>query len=91
VIASLGVLFCARSIDDPDAVTYQENSMSTFILRKPAVQERTGLSESTIARMVKRGDFPAPVQISSRTVGWKSDLVDEWINSRPSSTGNAQA
>lgn len=56
------------------------------ILRKPHVKERTGLSEATIRRMVVRGDFPAPVQLGARAVGWKSDQVDEWIRSRFSTT-----
>ena len=51
----------------------------TKVLRLPAVIERTGLSESTIRRQVRRGTFPAPVPLGDRAVGWDSDAVDGWI------------
>ena len=47
------------------------------------VIERTGLSGTTIWRMENRGEFPARVQISENRVGWYSDEIDEFIESRP--------
>ena len=43
---------------------------------------RTGLSKSTVYAMVRRGEFPAPVSLGARAVGWSSHLVDGWINVR---------
>jgi len=52
------------------------------IFRKPQVRALTGLGDSTIRRMVKKGDFPAPVQLSPRAVGWRSEAVLAWIEAR---------
>lgn len=43
---------------------------------------RTGLSKSSIYAMVRRGEFPAPVSLGTRAVGWSSHLVDAWVNVR---------
>ena len=53
------------------------------IIRLPEVRSVTGLSRSTIYRRVAQGEFPAPVQISERAVGWREDEVMEWIERRP--------
>jgi len=57
----------------------------TKILRKPAVQETTGLSGSSIDRKVKVGDFPKPIQLGARAVGWPDFVVYDWLNERAKS------
>ena len=52
------------------------------ILRLPAVLELTGLSRTTIWRMVKRGEFPQPVALGARARGWRASEVQEWMDSR---------
>ena len=32
----------------------------------------------TLTRRIKRGEFPAPIRISSRNVAWLKREVDEW-------------
>jgi len=56
--------------------------MSTSILRLPAVKSRTGLSRSTIYQRVADGDFPRPVSLGPRAVGWLAHEVDAWIEDR---------
>jgi predicted DNA-binding transcriptional regulator AlpA len=34
-------------------------------------------------REVKRGAFPAPVQISARLIGWPESVIAAWLASRP--------
>ena len=61
------------------------------LLRIPEVIQRTGLSRSTIYRMVDRGEFPRPVPLTSRTVAWSSSEIDRWIQERlagPRAGGN---
>lgn len=41
------------------------------------------LSTGTIQTMVRKGEFPAPRQLSGRRVGYLLREVDEWIESRP--------
>ncbi len=48
------------------------------LLRLPAVKQRTGMSRTTIYRLMKSGEFPAPVRLSDRAVGWRSDELAEW-------------
>ena len=60
--------------DDPDADSY---------LRFPEVKSRTGLSRTTIHRLIKAGDFPAPKSLGVRAVGWKASAVKHWCASRP--------
>jgi prophage regulatory protein len=52
------------------------------LLRRPDVQQRTGLSRSSLYNLIKEGRFPRPVQISDRSVAWISDDIDRWINTR---------
>ena len=55
------------------------------IMRLPAVVQETGLSKATIWRRVRTGDFPLPVRLGgpqSRAVGWRSEEVEEWVESR---------
>jgi prophage regulatory protein len=62
----------------------QEYVAST-ILRRRQVEKLTGLSRSTIYQYVKAGDFPPPVRLGARAVGWCYADVLVWINSRETS------
>lgn len=53
--------------------------MTNTILRLPAVKKKTGQSRSTIYEKVQRGEFPAPVKIGERAVGWVEAEVDSWV------------
>jgi prophage regulatory protein len=52
------------------------------LLRFDDVQERTGLSRSTIWRLEHRGVFPKRVQVSANVVAWLEDEVVAWIQAR---------
>lgn len=52
------------------------------ILRLPEVSHATGLSRSTIYRLVRSGTFPQSVALTARTVGWRIDEVEAWIAAR---------
>lgn len=56
--------------------------MVTKILRLPKVKSCTGLSRSTIYLRISEGNFPAPVSLGGRAVGWIEAEVDEWLNQR---------
>jgi prophage regulatory protein len=45
------------------------------ILRRKHVEDRTGLSRSTIYLRIQEGTFPRPVSLGARAVGWPSDEV----------------
>lgn len=52
------------------------------ILRLPATLEATGLSRTRLYELIKRGEFPPPVKISVRAVGWRHSEIQEWIKTR---------
>jgi prophage regulatory protein len=52
------------------------------ILRCAEVERRTGISRSTIYRLMPRGEFPNRVQLSDGAVGWNEAEVEEWVQSR---------
>lgn len=54
--------------------------MTHTILRLPAVKARTGLSRSTIYLRVSDSNFPRPVQLGGRAVGWVEAEIDEWLD-----------
>jgi prophage regulatory protein len=58
--------------------------MTHKILRLPAVLEYTGLSRSTIYAKIAAGQFPPPVALGLRAIGFKSDQVEEWVRTRES-------
>jgi prophage regulatory protein len=51
--------------------------------RFPQVRERTGLPRTTIHRLIKADEFPAPKSLGVRAVGWKVSAVKDWCASRP--------
>ncbi|WP_244430389.1 helix-turn-helix transcriptional regulator [Roseivivax halodurans] len=50
-------------------------------MRRPEVEKITGLSKSTLYRMIARGDFPAPAKIGERAVGWRARTLHTWLES----------
>ena len=62
--------------------TEQGEARDDVFLRLAAVTERTGLSRSTIYRMVTRSEFPAQVKLGRRAVGWRRSEIDCWSWSR---------
>jgi len=49
------------------------------ILRLPAVKSLTGLSRSSIYAKVRMGEFPQPVSIGVRSIGWIESEIQQWI------------
>jgi prophage regulatory protein len=60
-------------------------------VRLPAVKSQTGLSESTIYRLVNRGEFPSPRKLGAHAIGWKASAVTHWCESRPDAREQAAA
>jgi predicted DNA-binding transcriptional regulator AlpA len=53
------------------------------ILKKKQVAAMISVSLSTLSRMIERGEFDQPHQLSPRRVGWPLSTVQAWIASRP--------
>lgn len=53
--------------------------MTHHILRLPGVKSRTGLSRSSIYLRIANGEFPAPISLGGRAVGWLEHEIDDWL------------
>ena len=56
------------------------------LLRRREVEDMTGLSRSSIYRLMKLGLFPRPVKVGRSAVRWNKSAVAAWIESRPVAT-----
>ena len=57
-------------------------NMAIFVLRLPAVKERTGLSRSSIYLRITNNEFPAPISLGGRAVGWLEEDIDKWLKKK---------
>jgi prophage regulatory protein len=51
-------------------------------LRLPAVKQITGLGKTALYERIKLGQFPPPVKLGGRAVGWVEEEVDQWARQR---------
>ena len=56
--------------------------MTERILRPREVEELLGVSESTLYRYSRNGNFPAPIKLSPRRRGWPKSVVEEWLREK---------
>jgi prophage regulatory protein len=56
--------------------------MPQRVLRRKAVETKTGHSTSTIYEKMAAGEFPRPVKLGVRAVGWLEDEIDAYIDQR---------
>ena len=61
------------------------------MLSSKQVQERTGLSRTTIWRLEQTNSFPARRTIALRRVGWLASEIDKWMALRQVSNVNSEA
>ncbi len=52
------------------------------ILRLSEVEDATGYGKSTIYAKVAAGDFPKPIPLGARAVGWLETEIAEWQRTR---------
>ena len=57
------------------------------LISQEKAAEYCDLSISTLKRLRKIDDFPQPVQISERRIGYFLNDIEDWINSRPKKKG----
>lgn len=56
--------------------------MAYVILRLPSVRSRVGYSRSSIYNYMAKGEFPKPVRLGTRAIGWLESDIEQWIASR---------
>ena len=55
------------------------------LIKLKEVREITGLGKSTIYRKMTAGEFPAPVKTGMRSVAWRADQIQQWLDFREQS------
>jgi prophage regulatory protein len=63
-------------------MTTDANS-SDRMIKLPEVISMTGLSRSSIYLLIKKGNFPPQVKLSTRSSGWFWREINSWLESRP--------
>ena len=65
---------------------------TTFrLLPRREVESMTGLSRTSIYRLMRLGQFPEPVRVGPKAVRWSEEELVSWLASRPKATGQAAA
>ena len=54
--------------------------------RRTSLEEMLGISRSTIYRMMHVGEFPRPIKLGRRAVGWREDEIEQWLRNKANST-----
>ena len=60
-------------------------------LRFPDVSKITGLSRSAIYARISADDFPRPIPLGPRAVGFLSSDIDQWIIDRVEAAKNRRS
>ena len=54
------------------------------LMRRQQLEERLGLTRSSIYKMMDDGEFPRPMKIGRRAVGWRADEIAQWLERQQS-------
>ena len=58
------------------------NAKPARLLRRKDVENAVGLKRSSIYELMKKGEFPRPIRIGLKAVGWLEHEVNDWLNER---------
>jgi len=58
------------------------------ILRTREVMRLTGQARSTLYDKLSRGEFPKPVKLGQRAIGWYTSDIAKWLESLKNNTKN---
>ena len=56
--------------------------MKRYIPKTEITERLAGISDTTLWRMCRDGEFPKPISISANRKGWDEDEVNQWFSSR---------
>jgi prophage regulatory protein len=73
----------ARLVNDGARQSPVPADVVAVLLRLPAAMHVTGLSRSTLYRLIADKRFPRPVRLGPRAVAWLRSEVDAWSEACP--------
>lgn len=56
--------------------------MDCRIVKIKGACEMLSISRATMYRLIEKGEFPKPMQLSTRSVGFHIDDINKWIEER---------
>jgi len=59
-----------------------EKTKRERIIRKPELLAMLGLSDPTVWRKEKRGEFPKRLRLGAGAVGWLESEINAWLEER---------
>jgi prophage regulatory protein len=67
------------------------NDAREALLRLPQVESLVGLKRSSIYRRIAAGDFPKPISLGGRAIGFPASQIQQWIADRIAGAGQGGA
>ncbi|MDB2608961.1 AlpA family transcriptional regulator [Paracoccaceae bacterium] len=58
------------------------------IFRRRQLEKQLGLTRSSIYKMMEDGEFPRPIKLGRRAVGWRADEVANWLDKMQEATSD---
>ena len=56
--------------------------LQTALIRRKEVERLTALSRSRIYELMRKGDFPTPINLGAQSVAWVEVEIHQWIAER---------
>lgn len=74
-----------RPRKNPDELRAEKQPacLTPIILSREATVSMVGMSQSTIVKLVTRGEFPRPRKISANRIGWLYSEIQAWAENLP--------
>ena len=64
-------------------------TVKTRLVKLQEVEQASGLSKTTLYRLMRTGHFPEPLQVGPKAVRWRADEIQAWVDSRPRARGES--
>ncbi len=65
-----------------ETIRQMEREIRERIIRKPELIAKIGLSDPSIYRRERRGEFPKRIPLGGNSVGWLESEVNEWLRKK---------
>jgi prophage regulatory protein len=65
--------------------------MPKQVIKLPGVVKTTGLSKSTIYKLISEGKFPKNIPLTGKSTGWIDEEIQSWIDERIAASRNGEA
>ena len=49
------------------------------LYRRTTLEDMLGISRATTYRLMHEGNFPRPIKLGRRAVGWRYEDIEEWL------------